>query len=552
MRFFLILIILLPFVFSSCSGELSHYIPAVIGDGGGLVNVTMRIAPGSGETYITVSPRIGTSTQESLQNAATYWQSLSNNECDIFVSFPGRNTESIDGPSGGATFSLMIYALLSNNTIRDDSIITGSMDKFGNVGSVGGLYEKAKGVSSIGATYFITPEENLYETFMLKNAGEKYNITILQVKNMDEIIDFMIYDKPIEKTELDSKKRPIPNLTEYDYSGIERFKTVAEKIIDLENQTVSNMITNDNESMIVKEFFENEVSRQTIILDKGYLFTGANEAFVNYIDLSTIKAIIMGEINLPRKKENIERCLASISRPNMTDKNFEWIIGADLRQGWAYDKLSTTKIDGLLKEEEYFAYNEIMYSQAWCEVGTGLIGAAEPEGIEINENEWREIAEKKLIQAKNIEMNDEDLKTRLRIAEEAYGDGRYGAAIYDAVFVIVNSQSLLDELNMSIINESRSSLWGQVYQSHAVFLYSQNQTKVAYITAKYAEELDDITEEMRRKLVPLNSSDETQSQLYYGLIVLGSVFLLIVVVIIIKRRSYGNNGPGYRKTNRTK
>lgn len=550
MRVFFVLMFLLPLIFSSCNGELSYYIPAVIGDGGGLVNVTMRIAPGSGETYITVYPTVGTSTQESLQNAVAYWQV---EQCDIFVSFPGKNAESIDGPSGGAAFSLMVYALLNNNTIRKDSIITGSIDRFGNVGPVGGLYEKAKGVYLIGAKYFITPEENLYETFILKNAEEKYNITILQVKSMDEIIDFMVYNKSIKKTELDSKKRPMPNLTAYDYSGMERFETVAKKMIDLENSTTFDMVVSDNESRIVKEFFENEVNRQTIILDKGYLFTGANEAFLNYIDLSTIKAIIRGDINLPRKKGDIGKCLTSISRPNMTDKNFEWVIGADLRQGWAYDKLNKTNIDGLLKEEEYFAYNELMHSYAWCEVGNGLIDAAEQGGVEIDEENWKKITEKKLIEAKNIETDDEELKTRLMIAEKAYTNGRYGAAIYDAVYVIVNSQIIPEELNMSIMNESRSSLWGKVYQSHAAFLYSQNQTKIAYATAEFARELDKVTEEMRSELVLLHRDDiVNENQPYDMLIVFGSVFLLIVIVIILKRRLYGNNSSGHRKINRTK
>lgn len=554
MKFFFVLILILPLIFSSCTGELSYYIPAVIGTSGGLVDVEMKLAPGTGETYVTVYPKVGTSTQESLQNAATYWQ-ISEEDCDLFVRFPGKNAESVDGPSGGAAFGLMVYALLNNSTIRNDSIITGSMDRFGNVGPVGGLYEKAKGMSDVGARYFITPEENLYETFMLKNAEKRYNITVLQVKNIDEIIDFMVYNKTIEETELDSKKRPIPNLTEYDYSGLERFKAVAERMIRLENSTVREMDVKDNESRIVQEFFENEVARQTTILDQGYIFTGANEAFLNYIDLSTIKAIMMGEINLPRKKGDAGKCLTSMTRPNMTDKNFEWVVGADIRQGWAYDKLSMTNIEGLLKEEEYLAYNEIMYSHAWCEVGNGLIEAAETGGVEINEMEWKRIAERKLIEAKNMRIEDEELKTRLNIAEKAYSNGRYGAAIYDTVFVIVNSHPLPEELDMSILNESRSSLWGKVYQSHAVFLYLQNQTKNAYTTAEFARELDKVTQEMREKLVPLyidEKTGENQSQVYNALIALGTVFLLIVVAIILNRRSHGNNGQGYRKTNRAK
>ncbi|VVC04870.1 Archaeal Lon protease [Candidatus Bilamarchaeum dharawalense] len=551
MRIFLYLfsiLYLLSLVQATCSGDVSYYIPAVVGDGGGLVKVEMTLAPGPGDVYVTIDPRIGLSTQESIENAVAYGHEISssNEQCDVYVNFPNKaGTNLIDGPSGGASFGLMAYSLFNNEEMRRDTIITGTIDRDGNVGPVGGLYEKAKGASTVGAKYFITPEETLYETFLLKNAEDKLNLTVLQVDSMDELVGFMFHDKPIEKTPLASKKRPIPELPYNDYSGINRFKSVATRMIDLERTTIQNMPDSNNDSTVVNDFFENELQRQTSILDHGYLFTAANEAFLNYIDMSTIDAVMKGEFDLPKEKGDAGKCLTGITRPKLTDKNFEWIIGSDLRQAWAYDKLNNTKIDDLLVEEEYTAYNEIMYAEAWCEVAKGLIEFGEPDGTELDESAWQEIAQRKINEAKATETTDEDLLSRLIIAEKSYKDGRYGAAIYDSVFVIANAQEPPEEPDMSILNETRTSLWGQVYQSHAKFLYLQNMTATAYSTATYAKQLDLATAEMKEKIKSVAPEDVKQPELNQcGLpVVMGLLFLFIVVVIITERRSYGTNGP---------
>jgi predicted S18 family serine protease len=302
--------------------------------------------------------------------------------------------------------------------------------------------------------------------------------------------------------------------------------------------------------VVVKEFFENELARQNAILESGYLFTAANEAFLDYIDLSTIVAMEAGDADLDDKVGEINGCFAGITRPEMTDTNFEWVVGADLRQNWAEDKLEATETENLLEEEKYVAYNELMYAQAWCEVAKGLVEAADTEGEVINEGIWKKIAEQKISDAKEMPVLDSELEDRLDIAEKAYNDGKYGAAIYDAAFVIAQSQQVPDEPDLSIVNESRTSLWGQVYQAHAVYFYFQNQTSAAYTTALLAKELDEATADMRDAINAQEITPQTTIQLdYYLLAAIGLMFLFIVAVGIIWR-SHGNNGPRYRKTHR--
>ena len=54
-----------------CNGTISQYVPAVVGTGGGLVNVTLELIPsrdGNGIVYAGVYPTLGVSTQESIVN----------------------------------------------------------------------------------------------------------------------------------------------------------------------------------------------------------------------------------------------------------------------------------------------------------------------------------------------------------------------------------------------------------------------------------------------------------------------------------------------------
>jgi len=547
MRSILLLFVIISIAFAPCNGEVTYYIPAVVGDSGGLVEVTMTAATGPGNVYVTVAPNVGISTQQSIETAINYAKSMTNaTTCDVYVNFVDKNGELIDGPSGGAAFGVMAYVLFNGGELRNDTIITGTIDRFGNVGPVGGLYEKANGAANIGARYFITPEEDIYETFLLKNIEEGLNLTILQANSMNEIIGFMTENKTIERVELQSKEREIPVLPYYDYSNIKDFESVANRMIDLEHAAASGMVVNDNSTSIVKDYFENEILRQNEILEKGYLFTAANEAFLNYINLLTIEKINEGDVDLPGKIREVENCLNEIERPGMTENNFEWIVGATLRENWARNKLESTKIDGLLEDEKYAAYNEIMYADAWCQVAKGLVEFAGDDGREINEDVWEKIANEKINEAKEIPELDEGLQERLDIAEEEYENKEYGAAIYDATFVIAQAQEMPEAPDFSILNETRNSLWGNVYQAHAIFFYLQNQTDSAYSTALLAKGLEEATAEMKGAI----EKDREANLPYHEYALAFGLMLLFIVALIIFRRSHGTNSQGRRKTYR--
>ncbi|MBU0532499.1 hypothetical protein KKB44_03325 [Candidatus Micrarchaeota archaeon] len=556
MRIVFLLLVFATLSFA-CEGEISQYVPAVIGTDGGLINVSVELIPGNGNVYSTVYPTTGLMTQQSIIEAVSYAYLLSGKQtrCSILFTF-GHDypTSYIEGPSGGAAFTVMAYALLENKTMRNDTIITGSIDGGGNVGAVGGVYEKVKGAAAKGATYFIAPQGNLYETLLLKNLEDK--ITVLEVDRIEDVIGFMMDNETIVQEPFSAKKREIPELPAYDTSKLEAFIPIAEKMVYFEEEVLVSISVEDNETTAIKEFFENEIQRQESLMDDGYVFSAANEAFLNYMDISTVAAIIKGKADLSRKKGEIGICLTGITRPNVTNENFEWVVGSDLRQAWAYDRWNKTNtLDDLLTDEEFVVYHELLYAKAWCNVAKELTAAAPEGGNAINESSWEGLAEDKIAEASEVGITALDTQNRLAIAEKSYEQGNYGAAIFDAVYVIAMEEADAEILSGEmddiepLLEEEYDSLWGEIYHSHAVFLYEMNEYDAAYRTIKFAKGLEQATEEMKAELVVEKTEEESVDVVFLaGVVVL--LFLFIIIVLIM--RTYGNQRKGYRKPNRAK
>lgn len=559
----LLAVLLLLSMSIGCSGQISQQVPAVVGSNGEIVNVTISLSDGEGDTYVGIRPRIGITTQDSIEQAVYYAYHRSSDApaCDVHVSFhASQGTEYIEGPSAGTALAVMLYALLENKTLRDDTIITGSVDAKGNVGPVGGLYEKAKGAALAGADYFITPTETLYEMLLLERVEERYGIMILEASTVDEVLGFMVENRSIEQEGMVARNRDIPSLAPYDPSGMGNFSSVADRMVDIERQALAGVKGSGAKEEEIRDFFENEFKRQDALVSQGYLFSAANEAFLNYIDISTISVILKGKTDLPRAKGDVGTCLSGIERPDLTESNFEWVVGSDLRQAWAYDKLDYAYTDGgLLIEEEFIEHNELMYGLAWCNVAKELIAAAPQGGSGINESIWKGLADERLDDTYDFGTTTEETAIRLDIAEDSYQDGRYGAAIYDAAYVYsmeLASDDLLagvdaDEEVPSMLKEARTSLWGRIYQSHAAFLYEMDETESAYKTLVFAIELDNATGEMRG-MIPVASDGTGAGEDYtvlFGVTLAISMFILITLLFLI-RRGYGNQSKRYREANR--
>lgn len=500
------LLLALPASMAACSGSISQLVPAVVGEEGGLVNVTVSLAPAAGGAYVAAYPRTAVSTQESVERAVAYAYAMSGkNACSVLVGFrPPDATGYVEGPSAGTALAVMTYALLEGRPMRQDAIMTGTIEEDGGIGEVGGLYEKSRGAARAGAAYFITPVESFYERLLLRNVEREYGMTVLEAHNASEVMAFMLDNVSIPQQGAGPGKRPMPDLPRYNASGIEGFMPVARRMIALERETAGKFAGSDNETAGMREYFLNEADRQERLLELGYQFSAANEAFLAYIDLSTIRAMAAGDPDLPGKRGEAGICLTGLRKPQMAGANFEWLVGSELREGWAYLKLNETDIEKpMVSDEEYVAYNELMYAHAWCSVARELAAAAPGGGNPVNESAWKALAEKKIAEAQELERGGGDTRFKMDAALAAYERGRYGAAIYDALYVMEMDRAAQEggenaaEEAAQLLNGTRTSLWGRIYQSQGAFLQQQGDVKGAWRILRFAKSLDAATAEMR-------------------------------------------------------
>ena len=97
------------------------------------------------------------------------------------------------GPSGGLMLSLAIY----NNLVKEDItkgrkiVGTGTIDEYGNVGSIGGVeYKLASAVKNKADIFLVPFGENYEDAIKLKNE-RNYKIKIKGVKTFDEALEYL-------------------------------------------------------------------------------------------------------------------------------------------------------------------------------------------------------------------------------------------------------------------------------------------------------------------------------------------------------------------------
>lgn len=98
--------------------------------------------------------------------------------------------KSESGPSGGLMLALQIYNKLTKKDITKGRNIvgTGTIDKDGRVGDIGGIKYKLRGAVKKRADIFICPKDNLKEALKEKKK-RRYKIKVIGVSSFDEVIE---------------------------------------------------------------------------------------------------------------------------------------------------------------------------------------------------------------------------------------------------------------------------------------------------------------------------------------------------------------------------
>lgn len=107
---------------------------------------------------------------------------------DKKIDFNFKNNES--GPSGGLMLSLFIYDKLVSEDITKGLKIsgTGTIDKTGNVGEIGGVKYKLNGAVKAKSDIFLVPAGDNYEEAIREQKKHNYKIKIIGVSTFEEAL----------------------------------------------------------------------------------------------------------------------------------------------------------------------------------------------------------------------------------------------------------------------------------------------------------------------------------------------------------------------------
>jgi len=116
---------------------------------------------------------------------------LAEYETDPNIKLNFHNNES--GPSGGLMLTLAIYnKLIEEDITKGYKIVgTGTINKDGTVGEIGGVLYKLKGAVKDNADYFLVPSGNNYIDVVKEKKEKGYDIEIVEVKDLTSAITFL-------------------------------------------------------------------------------------------------------------------------------------------------------------------------------------------------------------------------------------------------------------------------------------------------------------------------------------------------------------------------
>ena len=108
---------------------------------------------------------------------------------DIDINYKARES----GPSGGLMMALTTYSYLTNTDLTNGKKIvgTGTIDKEGNVGSIGGVKYKLIGAVKNKADVFLVPSGENYEEAQRIKKEKNYNIKIVEISTLKEAINIL-------------------------------------------------------------------------------------------------------------------------------------------------------------------------------------------------------------------------------------------------------------------------------------------------------------------------------------------------------------------------
>ena len=188
-----------------------------------LGKVNVEIISGDGKILVNTNPFFEPDTQYSANIAAKVAQRVSITKLkdkDLIYDFDVPAVNVVGGPSSGAAMTIATISALLEKNLRNDVVVTGTINIDGTIGHIGGILEKAQAVVENNKKIFLIPKGQSqiisYEkqtktiqrngvtfkktvyvptTFdLIQYAKDELNLDVIEVENIYDVMKIMLKD----------------------------------------------------------------------------------------------------------------------------------------------------------------------------------------------------------------------------------------------------------------------------------------------------------------------------------------------------------------------
>ncbi len=554
-------------------GVASIHAPAVIvsNNTGSLTVILLKVTSGDGFVNVTGPQIVGSSTLQSAQIAAKYaatYLHLNPNNYNFTYTITDAG-ENVSGPSGGTAMTLLAISALSGEKLLNNFTVTGTVSSNGTVGLIGGVYDKSHAAKAAGLNFIIVPSahNNPSEQELYILVQDTMDIPLVQVTNISQAAAYAF-----GKANPASGKTNFSIYTNYNVSSINlpalncsnacnqsEFNKLAAYTFNFTNASITKIGAVDSFNNVTSQLraLQSEYAAHSA---KGYLYAASDLSFLNYINSYYFNNYLVTESSGFSNLQNINLYCNSMTPPQITPSNYEYVIGGELRQTWGESSvnqtLTTYNASVETTDDVLQAMRQAGTANAWCNAATEMYNiAASMNGTDVVPSQnLSSIAYARINRAAA-----QGSSMYLSTARAAYSVENYPLAIIDADYgyALLNASSTnmstaqIINSSITIIKNATYGIWATQFSDEAQFYIQEAKMQPnnasaakgyateAYQSALLASQLGSDMAIIHNNLVPgvgtqkINQGGSIQISTGASISGITSVLLGITIVMVI-------------------
>ena len=555
LTFALVAVLLISTPYASFVGSAYIYAPAVLtqSNQGVLSLFYLNVTTGNGTVKISGPSSVGESTLISAQTGVAYackYLGLNVSDYNFSYVIEDKNV-SVSGPSGGLAFTLDAISALSHKPLLHDFTLTGTINPDGSVGEIGGIYDKVAAAKTHKLKFVIVPyvENGSFEDLLYYVTQQTFGIPLVEVKNASQAFAYatgLMAPHPLTYTTYTNyyvDKIPYANLSCL-YCNLSSFQNLTNFTFGFVNRSIDAI---PNNYSAIKSELRDAMQEYAKISNKGYLYTAADLAFLIYP-----QAFMLANANNASKSaaanliSNVSTYCSSLVPSQMTNSNYEYVIGGELRQ--ELGNITASNAATILNSSETSdGVFESLYTAGeaygWCLAASDMYSIAESiGGVPVQGSPLLKSYASKLIQ--NASKFGSSIY--LQSAINFYNDGNYPAAIYAGTYASIFDRPMINNytpseyisIEKALINNSTYGIWPNQFAKSAIFYISEynvtgNESYIenAYSLALLASKLSSINKLINSTFILQSNQTYSYTNISSEIEQIYSILILILVVL---------------------